>query len=109
MISELQQLATKWHTQRFPDAIIYEVTTKTAEELGECAAEVLIDFSSHMNLKEKPVDTNAPAEAADVVLALMVLLGRWYPGYDLIEEVAKKLDKLTDPNSGHRAAIKVTI
>lgn len=109
MISELQQLATKWHTQRFPDAIVFEVTTKAAEELGECAAEVLIDKAGSMNLKERPASTQAPAEAADVVLSLMVLLGRWYPGYDLIEEVAKKLDKLTDPNSGHRAAIKVTI
>lgn len=103
----LQEPATRWHTQRFPDAIVFEVTTKASEELGECAAEVLIDKSGTMNLKERPLTTNAPAEAADVVLSLMVLLGRWYPGYDLMEEVAKKINKLTDPNSGHRAAMEL--
>lgn len=103
----LQELVTRWHTQMFPDAIVFEVTTKASEELGECSAEVLIDKAGSMNLKEKPLNTNAPAEAADVVICLMALLGRWYPGYDLMEEVAKKMLKLTDPNSGHRAAMEI--
>ena len=108
-MNNLQELITKWHTQRFPDAIVFEVTTKACEELGECVAEVLTDKATAMNLKEVPLMTNAPAEAADVVIALMVLLGRWYPGYDLMDEVRQKMNKLTDPNSGHRAAMEITI
>jgi hypothetical protein len=104
-MSDLQELAGRWHEQRFPDAIVFEVTTKTGEELGELNAEVLIDHSGSMNLKPTPLTTHAPEEAADVVICLMALMHRWYPEYDLMDEVQRKMEMLTDPSGGHRASI----
>lgn len=96
----LQEEIAAWHTKRFPDAESYHVAIKAMEELGEVASEVNGDLKKNSDDR----GGKTPEEAADVVICLMVLLGRWYPGRDLLVEVQKKLDVLTDPDSGHRSA-----
>lgn len=104
MTSKLQQLCGKWHKQKFPLATNIEVALKAAEEMGEVAQEVLGD-SSNNSFPERGGHT--PEEAADVAITLFVLLERFYPGRDLLKEVQKKMDIMTDPTSGHRAAIYI--
>lgn len=101
MYNNLQEEIAAWHTKRFPDAQSYHVAIKAMEELGEVASEVNGDLKKNSDNR----GGKTPEEAADVVICLMVLLGRWYPGRDLLVEVQKKLDVLTDPNSGHRSAV----
>lgn len=96
----LQEEIAAWHTKRFPDAQSYHVVIKAMEELGEMASEVNGDLKKNSDNR----GGKTSEEAADVVVCLMVLIGRWYPGRDLLVEVQKKLDILTDPNSGHRSA-----
>lgn len=96
----LQEEIAAWHTKRFPDAQSYHVAIKAMEELGEVASEVNGDLKKNSDDR----GGKTPEEAADVVICLMVLIGRWYPDRDLLVEVQKKLDVLTDPNSGHRSA-----
>lgn len=104
MSSKIQKLCGKWHEQKFPLATDIEVALKSCEEMGEVAQEVLGD-SSNNSFPERGGHT--PEEAADVAICLFILLERYYPGRDLLEEVQKKMDIMTDPNSGHRAAIEL--
>lgn len=95
----LQARATDWHVRRFPQAGQEHVALKAAEEIGEVASAVIGTLGRNTATGAGDV----PGEAADVVIALMVLLGRWYSPADLLEEVERKLSILTDPNSNHRS------
>lgn len=98
----LQDEIVAWHVRRFPDAQMEHVALKSSEEVGEVASAInaVVGFNSATGKGD------VPSEAADVVISLMVLLGRWFPAFDLLEEVQKKLTILTDRNSGHRAALR---
>lgn len=98
----LQARAAAWHKKRFPGAERSWVCMKSTEELGELHSAVLVDIAGDYVPKD-PGD--APGEAADVMICLLALLGRWYPGHDLLDEVEKKLAILNDPNGTHRASI----
>lgn len=99
----LQYRAKWWHMERFPDAQSYNVMIKATEELGEVARAVNGDLVGDPDRDRRGT---APEEAADVVITLMALLGRWYPEYELLDMVEKKLAILCDPNSGHRSALR---
>jgi hypothetical protein len=75
---------------------------KVASEVGELADAVLADQGTN----SATGDGDVLGEAADVVIATMVLLGRWRPGDDLMAAVRDKLNLLCDPSSGHRAALR---
>lgn len=103
MMTDFQHLRDQivaWHTKRFPAAQREHVALKTAEEVGEVASAINADIGANSATGKGDI----AQEAADVIITLMVLMGRWYPEKDLMKEVAAKLDILTDPNSGHRAA-----
>ena len=96
----LQQRVALWHQLRFPAADETLVALKAAEEVGELASAVLAKEGRNATTGEGDV----LGEAADVVIALMVLIGRW-SGDELLDAVERKLAILTDPASGHRAAL----
>lgn len=89
-----------WHRARFPEAAMEHVCLKAMEELGEVAQAV--NGVSGRNAPGRRGDV--AEECADVVVCLIVLLGRWFPEADLLGEVARKAAILVDPNSGHRSA-----
>jgi len=96
----LQERVATWHGERFPNATMLHVAVKMAEECGEVASAVLA-------LDDDRTATGRGVvweEAADVAVCLLVLLGRWFPEFDLLAEVDRKFAILTDPTSGHRAA-----
>jgi NTP pyrophosphatase (non-canonical NTP hydrolase) len=102
MTEGLQEAAAEWHRRRYPDADMKGQITKTVEELGELARAV-----NALEHPELTVPGSAiQAEAADVLLCMYVLIGRWFPGFDLTDEARKKLAILNDPNSGHRSALR---
>lgn len=100
---ELQRRAGAWHRARFPEAEQHHVALKAVEELGEVAEAA--NAIAGVNSATANGALSVPAEAADVVIALMVLLDRWHTA-DLLTEVATKLLILEDPGSGHRSAAR---
>lgn len=98
----LSQMAAGWHVQRFPAASSAELGLKLAEECGEVCRAINSDLAVNSDKR----DTSVVEECADVLIVMMALLGRWYPMVNLLDEVTKKLDILTDPASGHRAAAR---
>lgn len=90
----------EWHEARFPAAQMEHVALKVCEEAGEVAKAIngVAGADSATGIGD------VGGEAADVMIALSVLLGRWFPEIDLDVEVEQKLAVLTDPNSGHPAA-----
>lgn len=104
-MEEFQNKAVLWHKERFPNAQMSFVALKTCEEAGEVARAV-------NGLQGNLCATgggSVPEEAADVVITLLVLLGRWFPNHDLLHEVQSKLNILTDPSSNHPASLQPII
>jgi hypothetical protein len=99
-MDDLGDLVCDWHRERFPMAEMEHVALKACEEVGEVAKAV--NGVAGMNSAAGGGDVGA--EAADVVITLLVLLGRWFPHVDLVGEVQARLAILTDPTSGHPAA-----
>ncbi|MDQ2729780.1 MAG: hypothetical protein M3Y91_18405, partial [Actinomycetota bacterium] len=77
----LQQRAAAWHRQVAPRSSAVLVALKGCEEVGEVARA----FHGRGSVAD---------EAADVVLAMMVLVGRWYPDRDLLAVAEEKLDRM---------------
>lgn len=98
----LQQRAANWHSRRFPEAKPYNVALKSGEELGELQKAVNSDLIYFVG----DVPHGAPEEAADIMVSLLVLLGRWYSDSDLLSIVEKKLDLFETVNGGHRACLR---
>jgi hypothetical protein len=98
----LQVAVADWHKRRFPQAKTGHVMLKVMAECGEVA--------DALSGEEDPRTTSTGdgdvlAEAADTVLALLVLIGRFYPGADLLGAVWAKLAILSDPDGVHRSLI----
>lgn len=77
---------------------------KATEEIGEFAREVNERFSDPSDYQGN--GARMEQEAADLVLVVMALVGRWGNGTDVLDLVEAKLARLNDPMSGHRAALR---
>lgn len=99
----LQNKIGGWHRARFPYANPNVVILRAMSELGELA-----DALNAMAPDDVTNGTagNPAEEAADVVIAMMVFVDRWYWKTDLLELVENKLAKLVDVHSGHRSALR---
>lgn len=95
----LQHRAAVWHRGRFPDAAVEHVALKAMSELGEVADALMADARVNAARVDGDDETDVVAEAADVVIALLVMLGRWYPHRNLFREVLTKLVVLETPGA----------
>lgn len=96
-LEALSAMAVSWHRRRFPAAGAVHVALKAVSELGEVVDAILpSDLGGKGDVGE---------EAADVLITLLVLLGRFYPAVDLLGEVRAKLAILGNAESGHPAAL----
>lgn len=100
-IAQIEKRATDWHRVRFPEAQMEHVALKVCEEAGEVAK--AINGVSGMNSATGGGEVGA--EAADVIVSLVVLLGRWFPYVSLAAEIDKKLTMLETPGA-HRASLE---
>ena len=100
--ADLQKRAVSWHTKRFPDAIPFYVALKAIAELGEMADAIITRIGAN-GATGNPGD-GITGEAADVVITLLVLTGRWCKE-DLLSAVDRKLKVLETPEA-HRASIR---
>lgn len=89
-----------WHTARFPNAEAVHVGLKLCSEAGEVADAIVGDS----NVNSGTGDGDVRAEAADVYIALTVLLGRWYDT-DLLAAVEAKLAILETPGAHKSSAL----
>jgi len=101
-MSDLQKRCGEWHAKRFPTAKAWQVGLKLGEEFGELAEALNHDLDPDYIGDKK---TSVIDECADVTIVMMVLLERYCSGTDLLKAVERKLAKLNDPKSGHRAAV----
>lgn len=77
------------------------VALKLAEEAGELASAVNGYVSQGDYGKGDVV-----AEAVDVAIVLLSLVGRWFPDRDLIAETEARLALFLDPAGGHRSCVR---
>jgi NTP pyrophosphatase (non-canonical NTP hydrolase) len=101
-VADLPARIVAWHTARFPAAQATHVGLKLCAEAGEVADAIVGD--SGVNSGTGAGDVGA--EAADVFIALTVLLGRWYPDVDLMAEVERKVRLLETPGAHKSSAIE---
>ncbi|SRR6266705_2776759 len=99
-ITTLQKRVVRWHKDRFPEAEAHHVALKAMAELGEVADSFLHDEG--VNSATGEAGDGVLGEAADVVIVLMTLVGRWM-GDDLLTAVEKKLSILETPGA-HKAS-----
>lgn len=96
-LEALASMAVAWHRQRFPAAGAVHIALKAASELGELLDAILpADLGGKGDVGE---------EAADVLICILALLGRFYPAVDLLAEVRAKLAILGNSDSGHPSAL----
>jgi hypothetical protein len=100
-VSDLQQRIAEYHHLRFPTAGPEHVALKAAEEVGEVCSAV-----NGMVSKGDFGKGDVVGEAADCVLVLLALVGRWFDGRNLLAEVEARLARNMDPNGGHRSCLK---
>jgi NTP pyrophosphatase (non-canonical NTP hydrolase) len=84
---EFQMRCAAWRTAKFPDdeGSVSWVIAKAAEELGELSR-AIIGEHEHRPDRGDPVH-----EAAQVVLVIASLVGRFYPDRNLLEEAYDEL------------------
>lgn len=92
-----------WHSTVFPRATSSDLFVKTTEELGEVAEALSADEGR--NSKKSPEGLSVVEEAADVIICLMALCGRYYEA-DVMVAVEAKFKLLMTPGA-HRASISV--
>lgn len=96
--STLSNLALRWHLTKWPEATELEVAMKLCEESAE-VGKIVNSGGTRGDIGQ---------EMADVLGVLVVLWLRYHPELNLFAEWQKKLEILTDPNSGHRAAVSLS-
>ena len=85
----------------FPNATVERVALKLASEAGE-VCDAVIAYASGNEHPERADQVGA--EAADVLIVLLVLLGRYFPEVDLAAEVDAKLTRLEGRLASARAS-----
>lgn len=103
-MSALQQHAADWHRRRWPHSEPDHVTLDAVARLGALADLVLIERGIHAHDDPEIADI-VPDTAGDILVILLALIGRWWPSYDLIEEVTTRIEVLAtlldgDPEPG---------
>ena len=102
----LQDRATAWHTARFPTCTAGDIGLKMQAELGEVSDAILAEGgrdASHPERAGTVLD-----EAADVVVTLLALCGRFGHG-DLLTAVSRKLALLETPGGTHPGCIPAEV
>lgn len=100
-LRDLQARLVAWHEARFPDAQPEHVVLKTCEEVGEVAKAL----NGILGANSATGGGDVPAESADTVISLLVLLGRWWPEVDLLAEIEDKVTMLETPGA-HTASAR---
>jgi hypothetical protein len=90
-----------WHQRRFPEAIAERVAMKGTSEWGELN-DAILGMTSFTGSSTGKGDVGS--EAADVMICLTTLLGRYFPDIDLLAEWDKKLTILETPGA-HAASV----
>lgn len=86
----IQLRAGAWRMARYPDSIEEGVLAKLVEEVGELARAVI------GRLEERPGRGDVGQEAAQVLLVMCSLFGRWYPDEILLRHPGN-LSSKADP------------
>lgn len=100
LLDELMDKACAWHRLRFPRAGREHVAMKLGSEAGEVLDAVLGEVGVNSATGKGVV----VEELADVLIAVLVLFGRWYPEIDPLTLVEKKLNILLTPGK-HPASL----
>jgi phosphoribosyl-ATP pyrophosphohydrolase len=98
---DAQDWAVEWHKSRFPLAEIVHVALKLCEEAGEVGSAV----NALVGVNSATGKGDVVKECADVVIAVMVIMGRWFPEVSLLDEIEAKLRELATPGA-HPASVK---
>ena len=93
----LQGRAAAWHAARFPSCTPEDIALKAMAELGEVADAVLAEGRDAAHPERAGT---VLAEAADVMVTLLALCGRFGHG-DLLAAVSAKLALLETPGGPH--------
>lgn len=101
-LESLQSRAVTWHKQRFPEADISHVGLKLCEETGEVASAI----NALVGTNSATGKGNVLDESADVLISLLVILGRWrLDSFEsLVDATERKLEILLTPGA-HPASI----
>lgn len=97
----LQDRAAAWHAARFPACTVEDIALKAMAELGEVADAVLAEGRDDAHPERAGT---VLAEAADVVVTLLAICGRFGHG-DLLGAVDAKLRVLETPGGTHPACL----
>lgn len=97
----IQERAAVWHAARFPTCTPEDVALKAMAELGEVADAIL---AAGRDATHPERAGNVAAEAADVVITMLALVGR-FAGGDLLAEVSDKLVLLETRGGSHPASL----
>jgi NTP pyrophosphatase (non-canonical NTP hydrolase) len=101
-IENLQVRLVAWHSSRFPEAGPEHVALKLCEEAGEVGRNV--NSYAEVNDAHGYEIGSVQAECADTLIAMLVLLGRWFPDGSLLEWLEQKVEILETPGA-HRASV----
>lgn len=96
-MSGLQERASAWHSARFARCTAEDIALKSMSELGEVADAVLAEGRDAAHPERAGT---VLAEAADVLVTLLALCGRFGHG-DLLAAVDAKLKILETPGGAH--------
>jgi len=96
-VTGLQGRAARWHAARFPQCTVEDIALKSVAELGEVADAILAGGRDGSHPERAGM---VLAEAADVVVTLLAICGRFGHG-DLLDAVDAKLAVLETPGGNH--------
>ena len=104
-MTALQDRAAAWHAARYPSCTPEDIALKSMAELGEVADAILAEGRD----RSRPERAGTVlAEAADVLVTLLALCGRFGHG-DLLTAVSRKLALLETPGGTHPGCLPVEV
>lgn len=87
-LDKIQAGCVVWHKAVHPNKEVLDLLAKLTEEVGEVARALVGE------LEGRPGRGDVCDEAAECVLVLATLVGRFYPHRDLLVDAAAELDRL---------------
>lgn len=87
-LADLQARCAAWTEDRFPNDSPDRRMAKLLEEAGEFSRAVI------GRLEGRAGRGDIGQEAAQVVLVVASTLGRWFPEYDLLTELAREMERV---------------